>query len=95
MKMLRELWDKADQRGQTSAAIRAEELREQLRRFYIKQIETGDAGEFERMSTEELRAYVYGTSDELPPKGKGPVKHWWPRVRRRRHHVIAVRWVGC
>jgi hypothetical protein len=31
----------------------------------VKQVETGDAGEFSRMSTEELRAYVYG---ELPPK---------------------------
>jgi hypothetical protein len=32
-------------------------------------------GDFARMSTEELRAYVYG-DDELPPKGpKGPVKH--------------------
>jgi hypothetical protein len=83
MEMLRELRDKADQRGQTSAAIRAEELRGQLRRFYVKQVETGDAGEFERMSIEELREYVYGqgkilaTLDEkLPPKGpKGPVKH--------------------
>jgi hypothetical protein len=32
MEMLR---DKADQRGQTSAAIRAEELRGQLNRFYV------------------------------------------------------------
>jgi hypothetical protein len=40
MEMLRELRDKADQRGQTSAAIRAEELRGQLRRFYVKQVET-------------------------------------------------------
>jgi hypothetical protein len=30
-----------------------------------------DAGEFERMSTEELRAYVYG--EKLP--AKDPVKH--------------------
>jgi hypothetical protein len=75
--------EQSDQRGQTSAAIRAEELRGQLRRFYVKQVETGDAGEFERMSIEELREYVYGqgkilaTLDEkLPPKGpKGPVKH--------------------
>jgi hypothetical protein len=75
MEMLRVLRDKADQRGQTSAAIRAEELRGQLQRFYVKQVETGDAGEFSRMSTEELRAYVNG-DDELPPKGpKGPVKH--------------------
>jgi hypothetical protein len=68
MEMLRELRDKADQRGQTSAEIRAEDLRGQLRRFYVKQVETGDVGEFERMSTEELRAYVYG--EKLPPKGE-------------------------
>jgi hypothetical protein len=72
MEMLRELRDKADQRGQTSAAIRAEELRGQLNRFYVKQVETGDAGDFARMSDEELRAYVYGDG-ELPPKD--PVKH--------------------
>jgi hypothetical protein len=71
MEMLRELRDKADQRGQTSAAIRAEELRGQLQRFYVKQVETGDAGDFSRMSDEELRAYVYG--EALPPKD--PVKH--------------------
>jgi hypothetical protein len=67
MEMLRELRDKADQRGQTSAAIRAEELRGQLNRFYVKQVETGDAGDFSRMTTEELRAYVNG---EIPPKGE-------------------------
>jgi hypothetical protein len=31
-------------------------------------VETGDAGDFSRMSTEELRAYVYG--EKLPPKGE-------------------------
>jgi hypothetical protein len=74
LEKLRELRDKADQRGQTNAAIRAEELRGQLKRFYVKQVETGDAGDFSRMSDEELRAYVYG--EEFPPKGpEGPVKH--------------------
>jgi hypothetical protein len=67
METLRELRDKADQRGQTSAAIRAEELRGQLNRFYVKQVETGDAGDFSRMSIEELRAYV---NEVLPPKGE-------------------------
>jgi hypothetical protein len=71
MEMLRELRDKADQRGQTSAAIRAEELRGQLKRFYVRQVENGDVGDFSRMSTEELRACVYG--EKLPPKD--PVKH--------------------
>jgi hypothetical protein len=74
LEKLLELRDKADQRGQTSAAIGAEELRGQLKRFYVKQVESGDAGDFSRMTIEELRAYAYG--DELPPKGpKGPVKH--------------------
>jgi hypothetical protein len=36
-------------------------------RFYVKQVETGDAGEFSRMSTEELRAFVYG---ENSPKSE-------------------------
>jgi hypothetical protein len=43
MEMLRELHDKSDQRGQTSAAIRAEELRGQLKRLYVKQVEQGSA----------------------------------------------------
>jgi hypothetical protein len=71
LEKLRELRDKADERGQTNAAIRAEELRGQLKRFYVKQVETGDAGEFSRMSDEELRAYVNG--EKLP--AKDPVKH--------------------
>jgi hypothetical protein len=71
MEMLRELRDKADQRGQTSATIRAEELRGQLQRFYVKQVETGDTREFERMSTEELRAYAYGEQKSR----KGETKH--------------------
>ena len=56
MEKLRELRDKADQRGQTNAAIQAEVKRGELNRFYIKQIETGDAGDFARMSDEELEA---------------------------------------
>jgi hypothetical protein len=60
--------DDAQQRGQLSAAIQAEVKRGELRRFYVKQVETGDAGEFERMSDKELRAYVNG--EKLPPKGE-------------------------
>jgi hypothetical protein len=74
MQQLRELRDTAKERGQLSAAIQAEVKRGELRRFYVKQVETGDAGEFARMSDEELRAFVYG--EEMPAKGsKGPVKH--------------------
>jgi hypothetical protein len=52
------LRDKADQRGQTSAAIKAEELRGQLQRFYVKQVETGDAYDFDHKSEDELREIV-------------------------------------
>jgi hypothetical protein len=68
MEKLRELRDKADQRGQTSAAIRAEELRGQLKRFYVKQVESGEAREFDRMSDDELREYIAGQVDT---KGNG------------------------
>jgi hypothetical protein len=53
---------------QQLGSIRAEELRGQPMRFYVKQVETGDAGDFSRMSDEELRAYVNG--EKLPPKGE-------------------------
>jgi hypothetical protein len=68
MAKLEELRDDAQQRGQLSAAIQAEVKRGELRRFYVKQVETGDAGDFSRMSDEELLAYVEGTS--VPPKGE-------------------------
>jgi hypothetical protein len=64
MEKLGQLRDEAVQRGQLSAAIRAEELRGQLRRFYVKQVESGEAGDFSRMSDEELRAYVYGQDEK-------------------------------
>jgi hypothetical protein len=68
MEKLRELRDDAQQRGQLSAAMQAEVKRGELRRFYVKQVESGEAGDFDRMSTEELRAYVNG--EKLPPKGE-------------------------
>jgi hypothetical protein len=42
-----------------------------LLRFYVTQVESGDVGDFSRMTDEELRAYVFG--GEIPPKD--PVKH--------------------
>jgi hypothetical protein len=60
MTQLRELRDDARQRGQLSAAIQAEVKRGELRRFYVRQVENRDVGEFDRMTTEELRAFVYG-----------------------------------
>jgi hypothetical protein len=68
MEKLRELRDEARERGQLSAAIKAECLRGELRGFYVKQIATGGAGEFDRMRDEELRAFIYG--NEKPAKSK-------------------------
>jgi len=36
--------------------------------FYVKQIATGDADEFSRMTNTELEAFIYG--DEKPAKCK-------------------------
>ena len=58
MEELRELRDEARQRGQLSAAIQAEVKRGELLRFYVKQVESGDAGEFSRMTDEELREFI-------------------------------------
>lgn len=55
MAELRTLRDQSKQNGQMSAAIKAEELRGKLRRFYVEQVEHGDAGDFDRLSDEELR----------------------------------------
>jgi hypothetical protein len=80
MEKLRELRDKADQRGQTNAAIRAEELRGQLKRFYVKQVESGEAGKFDRMTDDELREYIAGQEEILKEvltslPGKPKAKH--------------------
>ena len=68
MEKLRELRDVALQRGQLSAAISAEVKRGEVKRFYIKQVEQGDAGEFDRMSLDELREFVYGNTAEVGTK---------------------------
>ena len=67
MEKLRELRDEARGKGQLSAAIQAEKLRGEASRFYVRQVETGEAGDFDRMSIEELRAFVYG-GDESETK---------------------------
>lgn len=64
MRELRELRDQAKSLNQIGAAVRAEQLRGEARRFYVKQVEQGDAGDFSRMSDEELRAFVYGEDDK-------------------------------
>ena len=58
MRELRGLRDRAVALGKMSAAIRAEQLRGQLRRFYVKQVESGGSGEFADWSDEELEAFI-------------------------------------
>lgn len=54
MAMLRLLRDEARAAGKQTAAVQAEVKRGELRRFYIKQVETGSPGEFADLSDEEL-----------------------------------------
>lgn len=60
MMKLRELRDEAHQRGQLSAAIKAETLRGELMGFYVKQIATSAVDDFSRMTDAELEAFIYG-----------------------------------
>lgn len=55
LKSLREL---AKQNGQVSAAITAEVKRGELRKFYVKQVETGNPGDFEHLTDDELREFI-------------------------------------
>jgi hypothetical protein len=76
MEELRVLRDEARQRGQLSAAIQAEVKRGELRRFYVKQVESGEAGEFDRMTDDELREYIAGQDKILTAlSGKAKTKH--------------------
>ena len=63
----------ATERGQLSAAIQAEVKRGELRRMYVKQIETGTAGEFARMTDDELRAFIAEPLE--PTHDGGSTKH--------------------
>lgn len=56
MEELQTLREMAKSNAQLSAAITAEVKRGELRKFYVKQIETGDAGDFKQLSDEDLRA---------------------------------------
>jgi hypothetical protein len=44
--------------GRLAMAVKAEELRGKLRRFYVDQAEHGAAHEFEQMSNDELRRWI-------------------------------------
>ncbi len=59
------LREKAELAGNIPAAIKAEELIGQLGKHYVKQVETGKAGDFERMSDEELREHIANEAKEL------------------------------
>jgi hypothetical protein len=70
MAKLGEMRDRAISLNQMGAAIKAEQLRGELRRFYVKQVESKHVDEFAHMTMEELRAFVYGDQS-----GKGETKH--------------------
>jgi coenzyme F420-reducing hydrogenase alpha subunit len=67
MEKLAHLRDKAEEKGQMSAAIAAEVKRGELRRFYVKQIESGPPNPFADMSDEELAEFIRtGAAEVLP-----------------------------
>jgi hypothetical protein len=47
------------------AAIKAEELRGKLQRYYVEQVEVGDAGDFDRMTLGELKEFVAEEAQSL------------------------------
>jgi hypothetical protein len=52
-----------------SAAKAAEVKRGELRKFYIKQVESGSAGDFSRMSDQELDAFINESTETLAAAG--------------------------
>lgn len=58
MAMLRLLRDEARSEGKLQAAIQAEVKRGELRKFYIKQVESGKPGDFADVSDEELDKFL-------------------------------------
>lgn len=58
MQMLRILRDEARAEGKLQAAIQAEVKRGELRKFYIKQVESGKPGDFADVSDEELDKFL-------------------------------------
>ncbi len=65
MSELQTLRELAKQNAQLSAAITAEIKRGELRKFYVKQIETGDVGDFKRKSDDELQAEAVAIAERL------------------------------
>ena len=65
MEELKTLREMAKEAGQFSAAISAEVKRGELRRFYVKQVESAHVSEFSRMSDEELDAFIWEGKQQL------------------------------
>jgi hypothetical protein len=65
MEELKTLREMAKGAGQFSAAISAEVKRGELRRFYVKQVESAHVSEFSRMSDEELDAFIWEGKQQL------------------------------
>ena len=74
MDELRNLREMAKQSEQISAAIAAEVKRGELRKFYVKQVESGAVGEFSRASDDELDEFIASEVEELglAPRVKRP-----------------------
>lgn len=70
MAMLRLLRDEARAEGKLQAAIAAEVKRGELRRFYVKQVETGAAGEFSELSDEELDKLIREEAERIMEETK-------------------------
>jgi hypothetical protein len=57
-------------------------LRGQLKRFYVKQVETGDAREFDRKSEAELREPIAEQDQILASMGTRETKHGYIVCRK-------------
>ncbi len=73
MERLDKLGKAAEADGKYAAAITAEVKRGELRRFYVKQVETGEVGAFSQMTDEELKQYIEQESEALGVGGNSRV----------------------
>lgn len=65
MEELKSLREMSKQNGQLSAAITAEVKRGELRKFYVKQVESGAVGEFARAPDDELDEFIVSEVEDL------------------------------
>jgi hypothetical protein len=74
--VLREL---AKEKGHIGATIAAEVKRGELRRFYVKQVESGPRSPFDEMSDEELDEFIRTEAADILPqlrdRAKGKLIH--------------------